>query len=173
MTRRTICRDRTVGKKEYVRDSVRMLEMTFDDSHDGWTMLPKLFKVWDLDGNGFIDQRELFVGLGRYCRKNNVALERQKILNILMLVDINHDHRLDEREFSIFLARFADSMNIPLFDLCYAIMEQLAHRENEKLEAPTTPTTTARTTETNKRTFGVFTFFKSLQDEQVRRSSLA
>lgn len=143
-------------------------------------MLPKLFKAWDLDGNGYIDQRELFMGLGRYCRMKNVPVKRQSILSILMVVDINHDHRLDEREFSVFLARFADSLNISLFDLTYSIMEYLAEKQSQDLESAVAAVEQEQQKEdqqlreekASRHRFRVLDFFRSLQEEQVRRQSL-
>lgn len=102
----------------------------FDDQGivDGWSLLPLLFDAWDMDGNGFVDLRELLSGLRRYCRSKNLLLNRQRVVEIVLLVDSNRDRQLDLREFSVFMARFAATMGAPLLDLTHSIMAQLTER---------------------------------------------
>jgi hypothetical protein len=93
-------------------------------------MLPRLFMIWDEDGNGFLDEGELFAGLGRYCTARSISIDRKAVLKILSEVDDNDDRLLDTREFAIFFARFAELVDCCISDLATFMIEQLRQRED-------------------------------------------
>mmetsp|Transcript_483 Transcript_483/g.785 ORF Transcript_483/g.785 Transcript_483/m.785 type:complete len:306 (-) Transcript_483:121-1038(-) len=93
---------------------------------EGWAMLPRLFRMWDEDGNGFLDEKELFAGLNHYCTAKNINIDKKQVQTILNEVDDDDDRLLDTREFAVFFARFADLVDCCISDLAFFMIEQLS-----------------------------------------------
>lgn len=110
-----------------------------DQTYDGWSMLPSLFDIWDLDGDGSLSVEEVNIAVANYCelRISSFQVTQKDIGLIFQEVDLNDDGHLDRREFSLFFSRFADSIDACIFDLAYFMIEQLADRvDNLVFEAP-------------------------------------
>ena len=110
-----------------------------DDAHNGWKLLPSLFELWDFDGNGYIDRSELCVGLGRYCRQRGISPTKDNIACITVLMEETHDDRLDQREFSVGMARFAESVGVPLADLTICMRDHLCFLGRDSYRRKITP----------------------------------
>lgn len=93
---------------------------------EAWIMMPRLFDIWDVDASGELDRNELLTGVEKFCDAAGLDFDSRRVVSILSEVDDNSDCVLDRREFSIFLARFAESVNVPLDDFAFAVAEQLA-----------------------------------------------
>jgi len=87
----------------------------------GWDDMEQLFKRWDLDGDGYIDRRELGIGMSFFRHK--CALSSIEYLKIMEEVDENKDGVLDRREMSAFLSRFALRAGIELDELTGHLMD--------------------------------------------------
>jgi hypothetical protein len=91
----------------------------------GWSMMPRLFEIWDFDESGYIDRDELLFGVNEYCVRNNVTVPNKVLIEMMDEVDTNHDHQLDIHEFSVFLHKFVDFVGCPLDDATYFLLEIL------------------------------------------------
>ena len=103
-----------------------------------WSLLPRLFADWDLDGNGTIDRDELLFGIKEFCRANKIVYSHEIGKQIMDAVDENHDCVFDQSEFTHFLNYFARSVNVSMFDVIYFMQDLLADREDWKLEGEQT-----------------------------------
>ena len=107
-------------------------ELVIDEcAVNGWMMMNVIFDIWDFDGNHAIDRQELFAGLGRFCKAKGIPLRYNVIDSLFDEVNDNQDSELDQREFSVFLSRYAEASAISLNDLAF-FMVQL---ESKKAEA--------------------------------------
>lgn len=98
----------------------------------GWSLMPRLFKVWDFDESGSIDREELLYGINEYCKLNNVVFTEEECMGLMDEVDDNKDGVLDKREFSFFLANFSVKIKKDLDDIVYFMLEILdAKRFND------------------------------------------
>lgn len=91
----------------------------------GWSLMPRLFDVWDFDESGTIDREELLYGVNEYCKLKKAKFSDDECIALMNDVDVNHDHVLDRREFSIFLAKFSCAVNADLDDVVYFMLEIL------------------------------------------------
>ena len=92
-------------------------------------MVTRLFAVWDLESTGFVNQGELMISIGRYSRQQGLPLDPQMIANALSVAKPTHPNKLNQPEFGIFLAQFASSAGVDLFDMTMLLMEYLADRQ--------------------------------------------
>jgi hypothetical protein len=100
----------------------------------GWSMMPRLFEIWDFDDSGSIDREELLFGINEYCVRNSVTVPKNEIMRMMDEVDTNHDSQLDVHEFSVFLHKFVEYIECPLDDATYFLLEILdAQRSAGKL----------------------------------------
>ena len=104
----------------------------------GWSLLPRLFEIWDFDESGFIDRKELLFGIKEYCTVKNITYNEQKLFVIMDEVDTNHDNQLDMHEFSLFLFKFVELVGSPFDDVIYYLLEILdANRSAGRLSCNT------------------------------------
>ena len=96
---------------------------TMNEALRGWDNMERLFQQWDTDLDGTIDRRELGIGMSLFRNKHECALTPVEYLKIMDEVDDNGDGRLDPREFSAYLARFALAAGIKLEVLTSHLME--------------------------------------------------
>jgi hypothetical protein len=121
---------------------------------NGWMMMLVIFDIWDFDGNHAIDRQELFAGLGRFCKVKGIPLRYNVIDSIYDEVNDNEDSELDQREFSVFLSKYAEASGISLNDLAFFMVQQ----ESKKAEARSTGTPS---------TFFFSDLLRRLKDEQI------
>eukprot|EP00540_Astrosyne_radiata_P022891 CAMPEP_0116842674 /NCGR_PEP_ID=MMETSP0418-20121206/11652_1 /TAXON_ID=1158023 /ORGANISM="Astrosyne radiata, Strain 13vi08-1A" /LENGTH=178 /DNA_ID=CAMNT_0004473319 /DNA_START=108 /DNA_END=644 /DNA_ORIENTATION=- len=120
----------TSPKSSYARKrTLRAFDDTEKDIFLSWSMLPRLFADWDLDGNGTIDRQELLYGIDTFCKIHGVDFYGQGRREILEGVDINNDGVFDQAEFTAFLTEFSKTANVSLFDVVYFMMEFLEERD--------------------------------------------
>lgn len=93
---------------------------------EAWTMMPRLFDIWDSDSSGALDKNEVFLGVEQYCEARELSFDSRVISRLWCEVDDNGDQVLDRHEFAVFLARYCEGIGIALDDLAFVVMEQLA-----------------------------------------------
>jgi hypothetical protein len=93
---------------------------------EAWTLLPRLFDIWDTDESGELDKTELLTGVEQFCEIAGLDFDSRCVASTFSEVDHNNDRVLDRREFSVFISRFADSVGVPLDAFAYIAAEQLA-----------------------------------------------
>ena len=111
-----------------------------DNSH----IISQLFRIWDLDANGLLDQDELFQGIETFVRARGLRLNQEtfkQIWNQVVYIDgwagdqtipieenTQTHHRLDEEQFAHFIDRFAHLVGVSTQDIVFALMEILAEK---------------------------------------------
>uniref|UniRef100_A0A7S1DCI9 EF-hand domain-containing protein n=1 Tax=Cyclophora tenuis TaxID=216820 RepID=A0A7S1DCI9_CYCTE len=103
-----------------------------------WSLLPRLFADWDLDGSGKIDRNELLYGIREFCRANKIVYSHEIGRQIMEAVDHNGDSEFDQDEFTKFLNYFSRSVNVSMFDVIYFMQDLLADREEWELQGEQT-----------------------------------
>ena len=91
------------------------------DSLGGWGDMEKLFNLWDTDGDGHIDRRELFTRLSSIRKEHNLTCV--ELLQIMHGVDENDDDELDRHEFAALLSKFAKRAGIRLEEVIHHLMK--------------------------------------------------
>jgi hypothetical protein len=121
----------TTMKQEYQKVPPTRLEK-MEQEIQGWSLLPKVFSHWDLDGNHALTLSEVNKALSKYCanRDSRIGITPQFIQSIFEEVDVNHDGTLDYREFSVFLAKFADAIDTSIHELAISMISILSDQES-------------------------------------------
>ena len=83
--------------------------------------MEKLFNLWDTDGDGHIDRRELFTRLSSIRKEHNLTCV--ELLQIMHGVDENNDDELDRHEFAALLSKFAKRAGIRLEEVIHHLMK--------------------------------------------------
>ena len=95
--------------------------MSISKSSRRWGDVEQLFERWDADNDGYIDRFELFTRLSSF--RKQCSLSSVEFMRIMHGVDENLDSKLDRREMSLFLSKFADRAGINLETLTQHLMK--------------------------------------------------
>ena len=95
--------------------------MSISKSSRRWGDVEQLFERWDVDNDGYIDRSELFTRLSSF--RKQCSLSGVEFMKIIHDVDENLDSKLDRREMSLFLSKFADRAGINLETLTQHLMK--------------------------------------------------
>eukprot|EP00545_Synedropsis_sp_CCMP1620_P011999 CAMPEP_0119009724 /NCGR_PEP_ID=MMETSP1176-20130426/4560_1 /TAXON_ID=265551 /ORGANISM="Synedropsis recta cf, Strain CCMP1620" /LENGTH=355 /DNA_ID=CAMNT_0006962293 /DNA_START=98 /DNA_END=1165 /DNA_ORIENTATION=- len=107
--------------------SPQCLEGQVMKQQEAWTVMPHLFDIWDVNESGGLDKNELLAGIAQFCDVAGLDFDSRRVVSIFGEVDANGDCVLDRREFSVFISRFADSIDVPLDDFAFVVAEQLVN----------------------------------------------
>ena len=85
----------------------------------GWADMPKLFALWDKDGDGHLDREEIAMGINRWrnTHRDECKISLAECLMLMDEVDVDGNRVLDKMEFGAFLARFSLATGVPLNEL--------------------------------------------------------
>jgi hypothetical protein len=83
-----------------------------------------------------LDQPEVFLGVEQYCEARGLGFDSRVISQLWRQVDDNIDGVLDRHEFAVFLARYCDAIGVPLDDLAFVVLEQLAGLKSKEESEP-------------------------------------
>ena len=99
-----------------------------------YSRLVRLFELWDLDVDGFIDFGELVLGLRRF--QQTTSMERTMTEAILLMNDFdsNRDAMLGIRDFAKFLTAYAHKISANLDDLIDELIVYTALRGDDATE---------------------------------------
>jgi Ca2+-binding EF-hand superfamily protein len=100
-----------------------VMETLGEDNADGWSLMPALFELMDVNNSGSLDREEILLGLRLYCNSKRIVPNDQEILRIFSDVDLNNDYVLDAREFSVFMAKFCNSISVRMEEVASFILE--------------------------------------------------
>lgn len=92
---------------------------------DGWMLMPRLFEMWDCDESGSLDRGEVMRGLERYCRAKSIEMNYETVGDIFEATDDNHDGDLDQREFGLFMSKFAELLGVELDELAVSMLRHI------------------------------------------------
>ena len=95
--------------------------MSISRSSRRWGDVEQLFERWDVDNDGYINRSELFTRLSSFRRQ--CSLSDVEFMKIMHEVDENLDTKLDRREMSMFLTKFADRAQINLESLTQQLIK--------------------------------------------------
>eukprot|EP00545_Synedropsis_sp_CCMP1620_P014154 CAMPEP_0119014762 /NCGR_PEP_ID=MMETSP1176-20130426/10375_1 /TAXON_ID=265551 /ORGANISM="Synedropsis recta cf, Strain CCMP1620" /LENGTH=325 /DNA_ID=CAMNT_0006968001 /DNA_START=30 /DNA_END=1007 /DNA_ORIENTATION=- len=104
----------------------KMIEDKDRRAMEAWTMMPRLFDIWDADASGTLDKNEVFLGVDQYCEAREIVFDSRVITQLWSQVDDNGDGVLDRHEFAVFLARYCEAVGVGLDDMAFVVLEQLA-----------------------------------------------
>jgi len=74
--------------------------------------LKKLFKLWDIDGDGDISVDELAAGLGAFQKASGIDVDADAMASALISFDEDGDNQLDPREFAHAMVQYANQFGI-------------------------------------------------------------
>jgi len=95
--------------------------------------LKKLFKLWDLNGDGDISVDELAGGLGAFQRASGINVDADSMAQALIAFDEDGDNQLDPREFAHAMVQYANQFGVEISGLIDA-MVLLSSRKIENEE---------------------------------------
>ena len=79
-----------------------------------YSRLKKLFRIWDVDGDGDISATELSNGLGKFQKATGIKADAKAIADALIAFDEDGDGELDPREFSEAMVHYAKIQQVDL-----------------------------------------------------------
>ena len=127
------------GPKERFRKSVlRSFHQEERSVLEEWSLLPDLFRQWDMSNTGFIEREELLYVTKAFCNFNNISYSPEKGQEIMAYVDDSHDERLDLEELRSFLMVFGRCVDLSPFELVYFAQGFLMDREDWMIEGKQT-----------------------------------
>jgi len=134
--------------------------------------LDRLFNLWDLDGNRFVDLKELILGLRKFHEAKDLDTTVEDSIAALMKADKNNDNQLDHDEFASLLFRWAYKMNVDLHELIDFMVVRSALKDNDAEEKQYVQTVRTLKPDNVKQRHSssstnttIFGFLKTLQSE--------
>jgi Ca2+-binding EF-hand superfamily protein len=96
--------------------------------------LKKLFRLWDVDGDGDITLSELTAGLKSFKRAAGIKGDAKREAKALLGFDIDGDMQLDPREFARAMTHYAKAYGINLHELIDFMCVSSANRKSQDSE---------------------------------------
>lgn len=96
--------------------------------------MQRLFILWDLDRNGYIDLSEMLFGFRKFQDAKNISNTVEECVSAMLAFDTNDDAKLDMQEFAGFLVRFAKTSNVSVSELVDFMIVTSALKDNDMAE---------------------------------------
>lgn len=96
--------------------------------------MTRLFDLWDLDHDGYIDFSELVLGMRKFQDAKHIDATLEESVAAMLQFDENDDQRLDRTEFAIFLAKFSSKVGVDLHELIDFMVVTSALKDNDEAE---------------------------------------
>lgn len=94
----------------------------------------RLFTLWDLDHNGYIDLSEMLFGMRKFQDAKNISNTVEECVSAMLAFDTDDDAKLDVQEFAGFLVRFAKTCNVSIQELVDFMIVTSALKDNDDAE---------------------------------------
>ena len=96
--------------------------------------LDRLFQLWDLDGNNYLDTEEFVLGMLKFQQSHNVPVTLSESVDAVSAFDQDGDNRLDRKEFGDLLRKFSVACEVVLDELIDFMVIQSALVDTDNKE---------------------------------------
>ena len=94
----------------------------------------RLFQLWDLDGNNYLDTEEFVLGMLKFQQSHNVPVALSESVDAVTAFDQDGDNRLDRKEFGDLLRKFSAACEVVLDELIDFMVIQSVLVDNDNNE---------------------------------------
>jgi Ca2+-binding EF-hand superfamily protein len=112
--------------EEQAEPSQERTSMDVNALETGWSNMPKLFAMWDKDGDGLLNREEIAMGINQWrnTHRDECKISLAECLMLMDEVDVDGNRALDKMEFGAFLARFSLATGVQLDKLVAFFLSQ-------------------------------------------------
>ena len=121
-----------VGVFEEAKSMKLKISTTTDTALQG--RLDRLFQLWDLDGNNYLDTEEFVLGMLKFQQSHNVPVALSESVDAVTAFDQDGDNRLDRKEFGDLLRKFSAACEVVLDELIDFMVIQSVLVDNDNNE---------------------------------------